>query len=108
NNVDRIGTAPLDSAVEEYTFDGEREGVIWAPAALGEAPPPQDFPPTVSIVSPANGSSVSSGANITFQGTALDPEDGNIAANLVWTSDKDGQIGTGAGFTRTLTNGNHI
>jgi subtilisin family serine protease len=109
NSVDRIGTAPLDAPVEEYTFDGEREGVIWAPAALGEAPPPpQDFPPVITIISPVNGSSVSSGTNITFQGTAVDPEDGNLAPNLVWTSDKDGPIGTGAGFTRTLTNGIHI
>ena len=35
NNVARPGTAPLDSPIEEYTFDGEREGVIWAPSALG-------------------------------------------------------------------------
>jgi subtilisin family serine protease len=108
NNVDRLGTAPLDSPLDEYTFDGEREGVIWAPAAVGdELPPPQDVPPLVSIVSPSTGSSFSAGANIVFQGTATDPEDGNIASSLVWTSSKDGQIGTGTSFTRTLTNGNH-
>jgi subtilisin family serine protease len=109
NNVDRPGTAPLDSPTEEYTFDGEREGVIWAPSALGiTPPPPQDVPPTVSIQSPTNGSTFGPGANISFQGTATDTEDGNISPSLVWTSDKDGQIGTGATFTRSLTNGNHI
>ena len=109
NNVNRIGTAPLDSPTEEYTFDGEREGVIWAPAAVGdEPPPPQDFPPVVTIQSPANGSSFSAGANITFQGSAIDSLDGNISSSLTWTSDRDGQIGTGGSFTRTLSNGTHL
>jgi subtilisin family serine protease len=109
NNVDRLGTAPLDSPTEEYTFDGQREGVIWAPSALGiSPPPPPDVPPTVFIQSPANGSSFASGATISFQGTATDPENGNIASSLVWISSKDGPIGTGAGFARTLTNGNHV
>jgi subtilisin family serine protease len=109
NNVDRPGTAPLDSPTEEYTFDSEREGVIWAPSALGEAPPPrQDVPPAVSLQSPANGSTFTSGTNISFQGAATDPEDGNIGPSLVWTSDKDGQIGTGTSFSRALTSGNHV
>src|SRR6185503_3702018 len=43
NNAIRRGTAPLNSPVEEYTFDGEREGVIWAPSALlDESSPPVD------------------------------------------------------------------
>jgi len=108
NNADRRGTVPLDSPVAEYSFDNDREGVIWAPAAVGDfPPPPQDMPPLVSILSPATGSSFSAGSNILFQGTAIDPEQGNIAASLVWTSSRDGQIGTGASFTRTLTSGSH-
>jgi subtilisin family serine protease len=109
NGADRGGTAPLDSPLAEYTFDGEREGVIWAPAALGDAPPPPpDTPPVVTILSPSDGSSFSAGTNISFQATATDSEDGNIAPNLVWTSSRDGQIGTGANFIRTLTSGNHV
>jgi subtilisin family serine protease len=30
----RRGTAPLDSPTGGYTFDGEREGIVWAPGAL--------------------------------------------------------------------------
>src|SRR5262249_38524429 len=46
NNVDGLGTAPLDSPLDESPFEGEREGVIGAPAAGGdELPPPQDVPP---------------------------------------------------------------
>ena len=108
NNVARPGTAPLDSPVEEYTFDGEREGVIWAPSALGDAPPPpRDTPPTVTIQSPVSSSSYPSGTNILFQGTANDSEDGNILPLLGWTSSRDGQIGTGGNFSRPLSNGSH-
>jgi subtilisin family serine protease len=109
NNAIRRGTAPLDSVLEEYTYDGEREGVIWAPSALLDAPPPPvDAPPTVTIVSPSNGASFATGAVIAFSATATDPEDGNIAASLQWTSDRDGQIGAGGSFNRTLSNGNHV
>jgi hypothetical protein len=109
NNSIRRGTAPLDSVLEEYTFDGEREGVIWAPSALLDEPsPPVDAPPTVTIVSPANNESFGTGATIAFSATATDPEDGNIASSLQWTSDRDGDIGNGGSFSRTLSNGNHV
>lgn len=29
-SADRIGVAPLDSPTSGYTFDGEREGIVWA------------------------------------------------------------------------------
>ena len=108
NSVDRFGTAPLDSPLLEYTYDGEKEGVVWAPAAVGDVPPPPpDLAPTVSITSPANNSTFNSGAIINFAGTASDPEDGTISASLIWTSSRDGQIGTGASFSRTLSGGGH-
>jgi subtilisin family serine protease len=108
-NAIRSGTAPLDSPLLEYTFDGEREGVIYAPSALlEEPPPPQDTAPTVTIVSPTNNASFATGAPIAFEGTATDPEDGDIAPSLAWNSDRDGAIGTGASFSRTLSNGSHV
>jgi len=70
------------------------------------APPPND-PPTVSITSPVDGSTFDSGATITFQGTATDPEEGDLSASLVWTSSKDGPIGTGGSFSATLSDGTH-
>src|SRR3989442_290117 len=33
STADRIGGAPLDSPTMTYTFDGTREGVVWAPGA---------------------------------------------------------------------------
>ena len=66
-------------------------------------------PPTASITSPATGSSFTQGASITFSGAGTDPETGALSgASLVWTSSRDGQIGTGASFaTTTLTVGTH-
>ncbi len=64
--------------------------------------------PTVTITAPANGSSFNQGASVSFSGTATDPEDGNIAANLAWSSNLDGSIGSGASFsTSSLSVGTH-
>ena len=59
-------------------------------AATNEAPSPV-------IASPVNNSTVSSGATVWFVGTATDPEDNVVTGtNLVWESDLDGRLGTGA------------
>jgi len=53
-------------------------------------------PPTVSIVSPAtSGMGFDVGEAITFAATASDPEDGDLAASLSWTSNRDGALGQG-------------
>ncbi len=64
--------------------------------------------PTVTITAPANGSSFVAGSSVSFAGTASDTEDGNISANLNWTSSLNGPIGSGAGFSiATLSVGTH-
>ncbi|HSF18384.1 MAG TPA: hypothetical protein VLK65_22835 [Vicinamibacteria bacterium] len=64
--------------------------------------------PVVTIQNPTDGASFAVGANIQFTGAAVDAEEGNLAANLVWTSDVEGNIGTGASFsTSTLSLGFH-
>ena len=64
--------------------------------------------PIVTIAAPVNGSSSDEGVSIGFAGTANDSEDGYISANLTWTSDLDGNIGSGASFsTSTLSVGTH-
>jgi hypothetical protein len=61
---------------------------------------PQNSPPTVQITAPDNGATYIEGEDITFAGSGNDIEDGSLTGNsLVWTSDKDGQIGTSAGVT---------
>jgi hypothetical protein len=64
-------------------------------------------PPNVTISSPAEGDAFSVGAAIGFVGTADDHEDGSLTGSLVWTSDLDGQIGTGGSFSTTLSAGTH-
>ena len=75
-----------------------------AEAAAG----PANEPPAVSITSPADGASFDSGATILFEGTASDPEEGDLTDSLVWTSSIQGQIGEGGSFSYILEDGNHI
>lgn len=45
---------------------------------------------------------------VPFQGTCDDPEDGDISASLVWTSDIQGQVGSGGSGTMNLAEGTHV
>jgi subtilisin-like proprotein convertase family protein len=60
--------------------------------------------PTVEITAPAPGSSFTQGDSITFTGTANDPVDGNISADIVWSSDMDDPLGIGASVTTSALN----
>ncbi|MFO7942892.1 MAG: S8 family serine peptidase [Anaerolineales bacterium] len=79
---------------------------LFAPV-LTETGGTTDNPPNVSITKPADGASFDSGASIEFAGSASDNEDGDLTSDLVWTSDLDGQIGTGGSFTAVLRDGTH-
>jgi outer membrane protein OmpA-like peptidoglycan-associated protein len=68
-------------------------------------PPPANTPPVASITSPSNSASIAGPVN--FAGTCQDPEQGNITQSARWRSSRDGDIGTGASFTRTLSIGAH-
>lgn len=64
--------------------------------------------PVVTITSPADGASFPVGTGITFTGSAIDAEDGELTGSLTWTSSLDGPIGTGGSIsTDTLRNGTH-
>ena len=66
---------------------------------------PVNAPPVAAITSPASGASIS-GA-FTFTGTCTDPEQGDLSSSARWRSSRDGDIGTGASISRTLTTGAH-
>src|SRR5207253_2382158 len=64
--------------------------------------------PVVTITGPADGTTVFAGTSLAFSGTANDATDGNLAASLRWSSDRDGLIGSGASFATTrLSAGTH-
>ncbi|HEU4895056.1 MAG TPA: hypothetical protein VFT85_04385, partial [Acidimicrobiia bacterium] len=69
---------------------------------------PVNSPPTVTIAAPTSGTSYEVGTSILFSGTGSDAEDGDVTASLVWESDLQGPLGTGASFSRTdLVLGTH-
>ena len=63
--------------------------------------------PTLSITAPASGASFTFGTPVSFAGSAIDVEDGNRSSSMLWISSRDGQLGTGGGFTRIASIGSH-
>jgi hypothetical protein len=64
--------------------------------------------PTVNITAPASGSSFVQGQSVGFTGTATDNQDGNLSSSLVWSSSRDGGLGSGASLTTSgLSVGTH-
>jgi outer membrane protein OmpA-like peptidoglycan-associated protein len=68
-------------------------------------PPPANRPPVAAITSPTSGASIA--GPVSFAGSCQDPEEGNVSASARWRSSRDGDIGTGASFTRELSPGIH-
>ena len=63
--------------------------------------------PTVSILAPANGTSVNAGSAVSLSGTASDAEDGDLSAEIAWSSNLQGALGTGASLAPVLSIGTH-
>ncbi len=66
-------------------------------------------PYAITILSPLSGAIIEAGEEINFSGSATDFQDGELSDDsLVWTSNKDGEIGEGEEFTRDdLSEGEH-
>jgi len=76
-------------------------------AACVSTGPPNGIP-NVSISAPAEGAGFPANSAVSFTGTATDPEDGPLTSSLVWSSDRDGQIGLGGSFvTSAMSAGAH-
>lgn len=65
---------------------------------------------TINLTAPLDNAIFTVGDTITFQGNAIDPEDGVLSGNLLeWTSDKDQRLGTGVSFiTANLSVNTHL
>jgi subtilisin family serine protease len=75
-----------------------------------QVPTATNTAPTAAISSPTNGANFVQGASVSFAGTGSDQEDGTLTgASLTWTSNIDGQIGTGTSFSKSnLSIGSHV
>src|SRR5581483_1174826 len=117
-----IGTPVTFQATATDDFDlGLGARVHWTSSrdgALGDGAPL--VAPHLSLgshvvtasVADSDGASASAtvfaGTPVTLAGTATDPADGNVSASLRWTSDRDGDLGTGASVVASaLTIGTH-
>jgi hypothetical protein len=105
-----LGHSNIFGSVMEAVYDGPRrvltlddiKGITFLyPAST------VDLPPTVSITSPTDGATFSSGAIINFVGTADDNYDGDLTASLSWNSDIDGFLGLGGNFSAVLSDEAH-
>ncbi len=68
-----------------------------------------DLPPTVTILAPANGTSVRAGDPLTLSARALDPAEGDVSTRVVWSSNVQGTLGTGGTLTTSaLARGTHV
>jgi myo-inositol-hexaphosphate 3-phosphohydrolase len=66
-------------------------------------------PPSLTLLSPADGTVISGPGPIHLRASALDPEDGDITGAITWTSSRDGALGTGADVVvGSLAAGAHV
>ncbi len=84
---DDLGSAGVDNTYGYGRIDSYESLLL----AGGSA----NTPPVITILSPANGSVFTQGASIVFDSNTVDAEDGNLSAQVTWTSHADGLLGTG-------------
>ena len=106
-----LGHSTTTDSVMEAVYDGPRR-VLHSDdiAGITSLYPSSnvDLPPSVSIASPTDGATFTSGSTIFFTGTADDNEDGNLTASLSWNSDVDGAFGpNGGSSSAVLSDGVH-
>ena len=65
-------------------------------------------PPVIAVTNPADAAVYGESSNIAFNATATDVEDGNLAASVQWSSDRDGGLGAGSNLVRNLSVGTHV
>jgi hypothetical protein len=111
--ADAFFTAPAVEVTQDLTFrltvtdDDGATGSDTATITVTDTAP-SNTAPSVIIDQPADDAAFNSSDKIVLAATATDPEDGVISDDIVWTSDLDGNLGTGATFSTTLSIGVHI
>jgi hypothetical protein len=102
--------APLDAAIDAASGDAananDAAGVMADASSLRDATAPIPIgpgaTPVCSIARPSNAATLATELEIALQGSCSDHETGPLTAGLTWSSQLDGQIGTGATATARL------
>lgn len=84
--------------------------VLAALALLAACSPgaPANTAPEVTITSPAGAITITVGEPVTFAATATDVQDGDIGANIAWSSSLDGALTLSATGQVYLSQGTHV
>jgi subtilisin family serine protease len=70
---------------------------------------PGNTAPSITISLPGDGTSFTAGDDVTMAAIVVDAEDGDISESIVWTSSRDGLLGSGASLTSSsLSVGAHV
>jgi len=68
---------------------------------------PPNQPPLVGIVTPAEGARLVAATAVMLSAVVSDDEDTDLAGRVLWSSSRDGALGTGPLHTVVLSEGNH-
>jgi hypothetical protein len=94
--VTGVGRGALVDGYTDYASIGQYH--IHGTVPLPEAP-------VVEILAPADGTTGPGGTGFFFEATANDFKDGDISASISWSSDVDGDLGSGGNIVAILTGG---
>ncbi|MFL0805493.1 MAG: thrombospondin type 3 repeat-containing protein [Agarilytica sp.] len=95
--VGLVGTTDEANPTSDVTFDQVTNG-----ASIGGG-----TPPVLTITSPSDGAVFLTSDTVTFTGTAMDDDEGDISTNIIWESDIDGVLGAGTSIPLSLNEGIH-
>jgi hypothetical protein len=99
--------ALVTSSTDAVRYSSREAGGQQPQLYLQLAEPAVEHPPGLSIVSPVPGASVFDDTPVAFTAAASDVEDGDLSDGVVWTSDRDGLVGSGASLNAVLSRGTH-
>ena len=106
SNLDGVITSPATLSLGTHTLTAsvtDTQGFI----ATSNVNVTVANPPTTTILAPANASQFLQSETINLIGSASDPEDGDISANINWSSNIDNLLGTSASINADLSAGIH-